>query len=357
MTREERGAVIDVVRDVVSLPDRDPAPVSVTDDIPVGETWRYEPDWDGLHVVVDREQGGVRIRSDRDRPLGRYFPEIVAALDAIPATFRARGSLVVIGRAGFSFDHLRRRIHPAGSYVTRAAARWPATLMMTDIDRVLAPRARARTLSEARDDLLAFAGYAGIPAAPGKLRRLLVGEPITVTSQTPFVTYARRWLDDEDEMGRDGLIARGADGSTIVRVRRLRRAACVVLGYRPVGSNGLGALQLGMVDGERLVEVGRTAAFKRSAARKEAMTALAAAAPGGLRLVGSDGVSDDWVHAPPMVCEVEFERLRGPRFRNAVTFVRWLPDIDPQRCSLAQLLDPASALVGSVASVEQALRT
>ncbi|MFL5778366.1 MAG: ATP-dependent DNA ligase, partial [Chloroflexota bacterium] len=40
----------------------------------------YEPKWDGFRCLVFREGASVDLRSRHDRPLGRYFPEIVAAV-------------------------------------------------------------------------------------------------------------------------------------------------------------------------------------------------------------------------------------------------------------------------------------
>ena len=188
-------------------------------------------------------------------------------------------------------------------------------------------------LADRRRALEGLAGQLGLPLAPTNLRRIAPGEPFVVTPQTLDRATARAWLDDRDATGRDGLIARHADGRRWLRVRRVRTAACVATGYRHAGS-GVGSIRLGMYDGGRLIDVGRTVAFSRAPVRRAAATALARVSPGGaVSLVGAD-----WVEVlPALACEVRYERLRGNRFRHAVTFVRWLPDRDPSTCTIDQL--------------------
>jgi ATP-dependent DNA ligase len=88
-------------------------------------------------------------------------------------------------------------------------------------------------------------------------------------------------------------------------------------------------------DGEDFVEVGRTSALRRAPVRREVMATVAAAvgAP-----TGADPSAEELgLLQPSLVCEVAYERLRANRFRGAATFVRWLPDVDPRRCSIEQL--------------------
>ena len=90
---------------------------------------------------------------------------------------------------------------------------------------------------------------------------------------------------------------------------------------------GVGSIRLGVYDGGRLVDVGRTVAFTPAPVRRAAAAALARVSPGGAVFPVADA---DWIDVlPALVCEVRYERLRGSRFRHAVTFVRWLPDRDP----------------------------
>jgi ATP-dependent DNA ligase len=326
--------IVDVVHDVVSLPETHHG-VTVVDRVPDGPDWRYEPDWDGLRIVVRCETGIVSLSSERDRPLGRYFPEIVDAVAERPlAGVTMRGSLVVTRPEGYSFDLLKKRIHPASSRVAQVSAEWPATLVLTDVVREGAEDVGALVLERRRDRLMALAERAEVIAMPAHLGRVDRSARLGVTPQTFDLGVANRWWYDADGVGRDGLIARHADGRAEVRVRRLRTAACVVTAMRS-SEEGLRSLRLGMFDRGGLVEVGHTRAFRGAPARREATAVLASVAPGA-RVAAADD-EPGWVEvAPELVCEVEFERLRGDRFRSAARLVRWLPDRNPSVCTLDQ---------------------
>ena len=110
----------------MSLPVKPPiAPMlaKLADEIPVGERWLYEPKWDGFRAVVFKDGQDVRLLSRDDRPLGRYFPELVSVLQAAPVDrFVADGEIVVVMGTGLGFDELLQRIHPAESRVRKLAA-------------------------------------------------------------------------------------------------------------------------------------------------------------------------------------------------------------------------------------------
>lgn len=193
-------------------------------------------------------------------------------------------------------------------------------------------------LDERRVALERLSAEVGIPAASANLRRVAPGQAFVLTPQTFDRSVATTWLLDRDASGRDGLIARHADGSRWVRVRRLRTAECVVTGFRPTRSGGLASVRLGLYDGDHLIDVGRTVAFRRAPVRRAAADVLATVTPAGAP-TSVTASSSAWVDVlPALVCEVRFERLRGARFRHAVSFVRWLPERDPARCSVDQLL-------------------
>ncbi len=345
MVHGEEETLVDVARDVVSLPEvpHGSSWVAVVERIPHGSDWRYEPDWDGLRAQVRREGSAVWITSQRHRPLGRYFPEIVRAVGALPpGDLTLQGSLVVMRPEGFSFDLLRRRIHPSATRVAQVSVDWPATLVLTDLLSEGAEELRALPLERRRDRLMDLAERAEVGTMPAHLGRLAPGVALTVTPQTFDLGIARRWLDDADAVGRDGLIARQADGRVEVRVRRLRTAACVVTGIRSSGSSGLRSLRLGLFDDGEIVEVGHTRAFRGAPARREATAVLAAVAPGAR--VGRFSEGRDWIDVDPsLVCEVEYERLRGRRFRKAAKLVRWVVDADPRGCTIDQLVDGVRA--------------
>src|SRR5262245_44080157 len=88
------------------------------DDIPAGPGWQYEPKWDGFRCLSFRDGDRVTLQSKSGKPLGRYFPELVAAvLDVKANRFVLDGEIAVPVRGQFEFDQLLQRIHPAESRI------------------------------------------------------------------------------------------------------------------------------------------------------------------------------------------------------------------------------------------------
>ncbi len=111
-----------------------PMEAASREEIPSGEGWQYEPKWDGFRCLAYRESGDVELRSKAGQPLGRYFPEVVAAVRAVKAgRFVLDGEIVIPQGPALSFDDLLQRIHPAASRVEKLAAATPAWLVVFDL--------------------------------------------------------------------------------------------------------------------------------------------------------------------------------------------------------------------------------
>ena len=83
----------------------------LTDEIPIGEGWQYEPKWDGFRAIVFRDGPEIYIQSRDLKPLDRYFPELPPALRAaIPERCILDGEVVIAGPRGLDFDSLLLRI-------------------------------------------------------------------------------------------------------------------------------------------------------------------------------------------------------------------------------------------------------
>src|ERR1700682_2107635 len=103
-------------------------------DVPDGPQWQYEPKWDGFRVRAFRHGGGRELQSKAGQPLGRYFPEVVGALERLPLKrFVLDGELVVPYAGALSFDALQQRIHPAASRVTMLSRATPAWYLIFDL--------------------------------------------------------------------------------------------------------------------------------------------------------------------------------------------------------------------------------
>jgi len=55
------------------------------DELPSGEDWIFEPKWDGFRALVFRDGDEVLVQSRDEKPLNRYFPELLEPLrSALP---------------------------------------------------------------------------------------------------------------------------------------------------------------------------------------------------------------------------------------------------------------------------------
>jgi ATP-dependent DNA ligase len=312
------------------------------DALPVGDGWAYEPKWDGFRCLAFRDGDAVELRSKANKPLQRYFPDVVEALLGLPARrFVLDGEIVIPHDDRLSFEQLLQRIHPAASRVHRLAAEAPALLIAFDL--LLSNRGgvlAGRPFEVRRQRLEAFAG------------RYFAGR-VRLSPQTRDREEAGRWLGGGGD-GIDGVMAKRVDEpyhsgerAGMVKVKRLRTADCVVGGFRYASKGGVaGSLLLGLHDESGLLHhVGHTSTLK--AAVRTALTARLEAlaggpgftgrAPGGPSRWASDR-SGQWVPLEPtLVAEVRYDHFSEGRFRHGTRFERWRPDKDPRQCTFEQL--------------------
>jgi ATP-dependent DNA ligase len=341
--------------DGVDLPIRpplEPMLARLAEELPRGEGWLYEPKWDGFRCVAFRSGDAVDLRSRHDRPLARYFPELVAGLRALAAQrFVLDGEIVVRSAAGSDFPSLLARLHPAASRVQRLSAETPASFVAFDLLALGDDDLRERPFAERRAllaDLLAAAK-----------------PPVVLTPLTPDADRAAEWLDGGAATGIDGVVAKHRDlryepgVRAMVKVKRERTADCVVAGVRLLADRPLpSSLLLGLYDdaGE-LQHVGVASSFTEARRRElrdelEPLIVPLAGHPwergfltGGSivgKLKGGAGrwlpeMGQDWTPlAPVRVCEVAYDALDADRFRHPARFRRWRPDRDPRSCTFAQ---------------------
>jgi len=127
--------------------------------LPSGESWQYEPKWDGFRCLAFRDGDQVALQSKSGQPLARYFPELVEALLKLKAKqFVLDGEIVVPIKGSLSFDDLLMRIHPAASRIKNLSDETPAKLIVFDLLVDERGRSIAETqLLERRPKLDAFA--------------------------------------------------------------------------------------------------------------------------------------------------------------------------------------------------------
>jgi ATP-dependent DNA ligase len=318
--------------------DTPPMEARLTDAIPDGAGWQFEPKWDGFRCLAFRDGDTVELMSKSGKPLGRYFPEIVAALAALDERrFVLDGELVLPEGETLSFAALQLRLHPAASRIERLSHETPAQLMLFDGLQLGGRDLSDRPLAERRVALEAFMRHAAGP-------RLLLSPRTTERS------VAEAWFARTGD-ALDGIIAKRLDeayqpGERAMRkLKRQRTADCVVGGYRTTGK-AVASLLLGLYDDEgRLNSVGYTSSF--SAPERAALLAklellhgpspFTGASPGGPSR-WSKGRSTEWVPLKPqLVAEVIYDQVTGERFRHGTTFLRWRPDKAPRQCMMDQI--------------------
>ncbi len=310
----------------------------------------YEPKWDGFRCLAFVDGREVDLRSRNQRPLARYFPEVVTALTSIGRPFVLDGEIIVVTPEGADFDALLQRLHPATSRVERLSRETPASFIAFDLvaleedDLTNRPFARRRS---ALENLLASQG-----------------PPLFLTPATELPAAASKWLELSGR-GFDGVVAKDPAGRyesgkrSVIKVKLDRTADCIVAGFRWHHSEpAVGSLLLGLYDEQGILRhVGLTASFAASRRRSllEEISPFVVSLEshpwaGGFpydkgpvgRLPGAAsrwgyGGDPTWVPlSPALVCEVSFDHLQGGRFRHPPHFRRWRPDRDAVTCTYQQ---------------------
>lgn len=322
-----------------------PMEAESAESLPAGEEWQYEPKWDGFRCLAFRDGDAVRIQSKAGKPLGRYFPDVVAALAALEAIrFVLDGEIVIPVDGRLSFDELLLRVHPAESRVRKLAEANPARLVVFDL--LVDDRGRSLAdlpLEERRARLEAFAG-----------RYLGPRGPIVLSEATRRVATARRWLRGGRGGDLDGVVAkrldlpyRSGERDGMLKVKRQRTADCVVGGFRYASRGGaIGSLLLGLYDEDGLLHHVGFCSNLPATARKELVPRLEALrkppgftgrAPGGPSRWSTERSAEWEPLAPRLVVEVAYDHVSGGRFRHGTRFLRWRPDKAPRRCTLEQI--------------------
>jgi ATP-dependent DNA ligase len=318
----------------------------------------YEPKWDGFRSIIFRDGDDVEIGSRNEKPMTRYFPELVEALKAnLPPKCVLDGEIILVGSSGdrLDFDALQQRIHPAASRVKMLSEQTPAKFVAFDLLALGDEDFSGRPFAERRAALeQAFAAASA---------------PVHLTAATQDPELAGKWFHQFEGAGLDGIIAKPLDGPyqpdkrVMFKIKHERTADCVLAGYRvhKSGPDAIGSLLLGLYkpDGE-LASVGVVGAFpmKRRKELFEELQPLVTSfdehpwawakqeegartprnAEGSRWSAGKD-LSFTPLR-PERVLEVKYDHMEGERFRHTAQFVRWRPDRDPESCNYEQLEEP-----------------
>src|SRR5438477_8729614 len=104
------------------------------DELPTGDEYIFEPKWDGFRALVFRDGDEILIQSRDEKPLDRYFPELLEPLKSqLPARCVLDGEIVIAKNGALDFDLLQLRLHPAASRVKLLSLETPASIVFFDI--------------------------------------------------------------------------------------------------------------------------------------------------------------------------------------------------------------------------------
>ena len=328
-----------------------------------GGPYVYEPKWDGFRCIVARDGDEVELGSRGEKPLTRYFPEVVEAVRRLlPERIVIDAEIVV--RAGdrgsqkLDWEALAQRIHPAESRIKRLSVETPAEIVAFDL------------LALGDESLLEVPFRERRSRLETALSHLAAGDPVHLTRITDEIAVARGWFETFEGAGLDGVVAKPLDAvyqqgkRAMLKIKHHRSADVVVYGYRVHKSGeGVGSLLVGVYgeapegwrgldpdapDGLALLPVGGIVSLP-DAMRRALVTELEpltqkddagdlvkmGGAPSRFAAAGKD--SSFVPLRPDLVVEVAFDQLEGHRFRHAVSLVRWRPDRAPRSCRIDQI--------------------
>jgi ATP-dependent DNA ligase len=328
------------------------------DELPPGGGWIFEPKWDGFRALIFWDGDEIFIQSRDEKPLNRYFPELLDPLrSALPRRCVLDGEIVIVKGSCLDFDELQLRLHPAASRVRLLSQQSPASIVFFDLlcrdDRNLCPE-------------------------PFQLRRQMLEEllssaapPIHLTPVTSDSSVASDWFRRFEGAGLDGVMAKPVLGAyepnkrVMFKVKHERDCDCVVAGFRwhKKGGGAIGSLLLGLYDdSDALQHVGVCSSFsaekrlelaeflapyrenalthhpwKQWAEHDPVITEAGQRMPGG-QSRWSQGKDLSWEPVrPELVVEVAYDHMQGSRFRHIAQFRRWRPDKKPRDCNYQQL--------------------
>ena len=324
-------------------------------ELPVGDTWIFEPKWDGFRTIVFRDGDEIFIQSRDEKSLNRYFPELIQPLKSqLPRRVVLDGEIVIVKDGGLEFEALQLRIHPAASRINLLSKQIPASIVIFDLIAEDNRDLRNTEFQKRRERLESLLSSAE--------------PPIHLTPATRDISIAHDWFQRFEGAGLDGVIAKPVSGiyepnrRVMLKVKHERDCDCVVAGFR-WHKNGkgtaIGSLLLGLFDDSgALHHVGVCSSFTErlrkelvdflAPYRKDALNGhpwkeWAQHVESGQRIPGgqsrwSQGKDLSWEPLrPELVAEVAYDHMQGSRFRHIAQFRRWRKDKTPSECTYGQL--------------------
>jgi ATP-dependent DNA ligase len=316
-----------------------PMEAELVAELPEQGGWRYEPKWDGFRGVLENDGGELALWSRNGRPLLRYFPELRALGELLPAHSALDGEIVISRDGKLDFDAMQTRLHPAESRVRKLSAEIPATFVAFDLLLWNKKKVHGKPIEERR----------------AELER--VGEGLALSPVSADVAAGRGWLETLQAAGFDGVIAKklglpylpgSRDG--VVKVKPHKTADCVVAGLRwkAGGRSTIATLLLGLyADDGHLDYVGSCAVGAKRHDEIAAQVLPLLDERSDRRFSEPNrwgtGELEEAALEPKLVVEVRFDKLEKSRFRHGTKLIRFRPDKEPEQCTWREVRPPRRA--------------
>jgi bifunctional non-homologous end joining protein LigD len=291
--------------------------------------WLFEPKYDGYRIVAGVRGKEARLFTRRGEDATATFPEVTAALAALPyRDFVLDGELVALdgdGRPSFARLQRRARLRRRAD-AERGSVELPVTYFAFD--------------------LVAFEGFDLRPLPLAERKRLL--EPLLprrgpVRFAPAFAGRGEDVYAEATRLGLEGVVAKRADSryegrrsGAWLKVRRLRSDDFVVVGFTaPARSRaGFGALHLGAYAGGRLVWCGRVGSGFTERDLRELRARLdALARPTPACDIPTREARGGRFVEPRLVCEVRYTEWTEDGLLRQPVFVRLREDKRPEECA------------------------
>ena len=355
------------------MPPVEPMLAKSVPEIPTGEL-SFEPKWDGFRSIVFRDGDEVEIGSRNEKPMTRYFPEVVEAVKAnLPERCVVDGEIVVVVGDRLEFEVLQQRIHPAASRVKLLSEQTPASfvafdlLALDDADYTKRPFAERRA---ALEQALAGAAAADPPHAdhprprPGRSS----GSP---SSRAPGWTgwSPSRWpAPTSRTSGPCSRSSTSAPPTAWWPATGCTRAAPTASARCCSASTTTTASWPASASSARSRRPGARSCSPSCsrwsptfddhpwAWAKQEEGARTPRNSEGSRW--NDGKDLSFVPLrPERVVEVRYEHMEGVRFRHTAQFNRWRPDREPRSCTYEQLEEPVKFDLAEILSITPGMST
>ncbi len=325
-----------------------------------GQDWIFEPKWDGFRALIFRDRDEIFIQSRDEKPLNRYFPELLESLRSVlPPRCVLDGEIVIVQNGELNFDTLQLRLHPAASRVNLLAKQTPSSIVFFDLLCEGVRDLRNEPFRTRRRELESILSS----AAP----------PIHLTPATQDRELASDWFRRFEGAGLDGVMAKPISGTyepnkrVMLKVKHERDCDCVVAGFRwhkkGDRTRASGRCCWAFTMRRALLQhVGVCASFTPRSERnwwhflapyrKDALIVTSLEGVGQPSTADGEtrsrmpGGQSRWSHgkdlsweplSAELVVEVAYEHMQGSRFRHIAHFRRWRTDKRPPDCTYEQL--------------------